>query len=196
MKAGLATALLRRLNTRNPTGASNSRGRIHIFVAALAAAALPVTASSAHAESASFHQLRCLAQNVYFEARGEMLLGQFGVAHVVMNRVRDDEFPATICDVVKSGEAARLYACQFSWWCDGRSDRPIDLAAWKRSYEVAIQVYFGRSADPTRGALWYHADYVRPEWRRRFVLGPQIGRHLFYWRIAQLPSLQREGTWE
>lgn len=193
MKASPATALFRRLLSSNPAAVSKSRGRTHLFVVVFAAATLPVTAPSAHAEPASFHQLRCLAQNVYFEARGEMLLGQLGVAHVVMNRVKDDEFPATICDVVKAGGEARRNACQFSWWCDGRSDRPTDLAAWKRSFEVAIQVYFGRRADPTRGALWYHADYVRPEWRRSYVLGARIGRHLFYWRIAQ-PSWLLEGT--
>ncbi len=188
MNAGQTTCLFRRLNSNNVMHKLSRWGaaRIRICAAALAVLTLPAMAQSAHAGSASFRQVRCLAQNVYFEARGESLLGQIGVAHVVMNRVEDHGFPATICDVVKEGGEARRGACQFSWWCDGRSDRPTDLAAWKQSFEVALQTYLGRTADPTRGALWYHADYVRPAWRRMHLLGPRIGRHLFYWRKGQL----------
>ncbi len=170
------------MQTRGRRGAA----RITIFLAALVVLSLPVTAQAGHTGSASFRQVRCLAQNVYFEARGESLLGQLGVAHVVMNRVEDRGFPATVCEVVKEGGEARLGACQFSWWCDGRSDRPTDLAAWKQSIEVALHTYLGRTTDPTQGALWYHADYVRPAWRRMYVLGPRIGRHLFYWRSGRL----------
>jgi spore germination cell wall hydrolase CwlJ-like protein len=154
--------------------------------AALALLTPAVMTQGAHG-SESFRQVRCLAQNIYFEARGESALGQLGVAHVVMNRVLDREFPATICDVVTEGGTARRGACQFSWWCDGQSDRPTDLAAWKRSFKVALQTYFGKTTDPTQGALWYHADYVQPAWRRNHVLGPRIGRHLFYWRSGPLP---------
>lgn len=159
-----------------------------VIAAALALLTLLLMAQTAHAGSGSFRQVRCLAQNVYFEARGESLLGQLGVAHVVMNRVEDRSFPATICDVVKEGGNLRRGACQFSWWCDGQSDRPTDLAAWKQSFEVALETYFGRTADPTQGALWYHADYVQPAWRRLYVLGPRIGRHLFYLRGERLRS--------
>lgn len=157
-------------------------GRLLIFVAALAVLTPPALAEPNRAEFPSFRQVRCLAQNIYFEARGESLRGQLGVAHVVMNRVEDHRFPSTICDVIREGGETRLGACQFSWWCDGQSDRPTDLAAWKRSFEVALQIFFGRTADPTLGALWYHADYVRPAWGRTYVLGPRIGRHLFYRR--------------
>ena len=164
------------------------RGAAHVrlIAAALAVLCIPLLAQTAHAGSGSFRQVRCLAQNVYFEARGESFLGQLGVAHVVMNRVEDHSFPATICDVVKEGGELRRGGCQFSWWCDGQSDRPTDLAAWKQSFEVALQTYFGRTSDPTHGALWYHADYVRPAWRRLYVLGPRIGRHLFYLRSERL----------
>lgn len=188
MKSGQTTCPFRRLNLNNVTRTRSRRGaaRLAIVASALVALSLPVTAQAGHTGSASFRQVRCLAQNVYFEARGESLLGQLGVAHVVMNRVEDRGFPATICDVVKEGGETRLGLCQFSWWCDGLSDRPTDLAAWKQSIEVALQTYLGRTADPTQGALWYHADYVQPAWRRMYVLGPRIGRHLFYWRTGQL----------
>lgn len=187
MKAGRTTCLFRRLNSNNVTQRISCRGaaQVRILAAALAVLTLAVMAQAAYAGSPSFRQIRCLAQNVYFEARGESLLGQRGVAHVVMNRADDHGFPATICDVTKEGGEARRDACQFSWWCDGRSDRPTDLTAWKQSFEVALQTYFGRTVDPTQGALWYHADYVRPAWRRNYVLGPRIGRHLFYWRSRQ-----------
>ncbi len=188
MNEAQTTCLFRRLIFSNlmRTRSRQDAARISIFLAALVMLSLPLTAQAGHTGSASFRQVRCLAQNVYFEARGESLLGQLGVAHVVMNRVEDRGFPATVCDVVKEGGEARLGRCQFSWWCDGISDRPTDLAAWKLSIEVALQTYLGRTADPTRGALWYHADYVQPAWRRMYVLGPRIGRHLFYWRTGRL----------
>lgn len=185
------TRLIRRPNSRRATQTMGRRAmgrriavRAWMFAATVAVLTLPVVAQATHVGSASFRQVRCLAQNIYFEARGESLLGQLGVAHVVMNRVDDREFPATICDVVKEGGPARRGACQFSWWCDGESDRPTDLVAWKQSFKVALQTYFGQTIDPTRGALWYHADYVQPAWRHNYVLGPRIGRHLFYWRGA------------
>ncbi len=127
-----------------------------------------------------FEEIHCLALNIYFEARGEEMKGQHAVAHVVMNRVKDARFPQTVCDVVRQGGAATLHRCQFSWWCDGLSDRPRNLALWKVTQAIARSVYWGYSSDPTRGALWYHADYVMPHWGRVFKRGPKIGRHIFY----------------
>ena len=125
-------------------------------------------------------ELACLALNIYFEARGEPDEGKIAVSHVVMNRVASERFPNTICEVVRQGGEVRRYRCQFSWWCDGRSDKPRSRADWALSNEIALKVYWGRSADPTDGALWYHADYVSPSWRTAFAEGPTIGRHIFY----------------
>jgi len=122
--------------------------------------------------------LDCLALNIYHEARGEPRDGQLAVAMVVMNRVNDPRFPNSVCDVVKQGGEAR--GCQFSWWCDGRSDRPTDRLAWAESRRVAEAVLAGNLEDPTGGALWYHADRVRPAWRMAIVKGPKIGSHVFY----------------
>ena len=124
--------------------------------------------------------LNCMALNIYFEARSEPLDGQLAVAHVVLNRAADKRFPSKICEVIKQGGAKRRYKCQFSWWCDGRSDRPRDLQAWKESQVLARLVFWGYSVDPTDGALWYHADYVKPVWRHKLTRGPMIGRHQFY----------------
>ena len=124
--------------------------------------------------------LNCLALNIYFEARSAPLDGKLAVGHVVLNRAADKRFPNKICEVIKQGGEKRLNKCQFSWWCDGRSDRPRDLQAWKESRVLARLVFWGYSVDPTNGALWYHADYVRPIWRHKLDRGPLIGRHQFY----------------
>jgi spore germination cell wall hydrolase CwlJ-like protein len=124
--------------------------------------------------------IKCLAQNIYFEARSEPLDGKLAVGHVVLNRVADSRYPASICEVVRQGGEEPLNKCQFSWWCDGRSDRPKNLDAWKQSMVLARVIFWGYSEDPTGGALWYHAKYVRPYWRRKLPIGPVIGTHIFY----------------
>ena len=133
-------------------------------------------------------EIECLALNIYFEARGEVDSGKHAVAHVVMNRVADPGFPATVCSVIRQGKETVLNACQFSWWCDGRSDIPRNRRAWTESVEIAEYVYEARAADGsgateddmTGGALWYHADHVSPTWSLTFALGPKIGNHIFY----------------
>jgi spore germination cell wall hydrolase CwlJ-like protein len=131
------------------------------------------------------NELFCLALNIYFEARGEGEQGQLAVGHVVMNRVADRHYPSTVCNVVQQGGEERRYRCQFSWWCDGKPDRPLNQKAWLKSLELAITVYFGHSEDPTDGALWYHADYVNPYWSNTLVLGNKIGQHIFYLKKKQ-----------
>ena len=121
-----------------------------------------------------------MALNIYFEARSEPETGQLAVGHVVMNRVASTRFPGTVCGVIQQGGELRRYRCQFSWWCDGRSDIPGNKRLWEKSAELALKVYWGRTVDPTEGALWYHADYVKPTWRKAFERGPKIGRHIFY----------------
>ena len=95
-------------------------------------------------------------------------------------RVASGRFPNSICKVVRQGGEVRRYRCQFSWWCDGRSDQPRDRRAWRDSILMAHLVYTGSTEDPTSGALWYHATSVRPPWHKSFLRGPQIGRHVFY----------------
>ncbi len=125
-------------------------------------------------------EITCLAQNIYFEARSEPVAGMLAVGHVVLNRVESKRFPNTVCKVIRQGGEQRRHRCQFSWWCDGRSDQPHNKVAWEASRLMAWFIYNGKTTDPTDGALWYHADYVDPYWREAFVEGPQIGRHIFY----------------
>lgn len=125
-------------------------------------------------------ELHCLALNIYWEARSESRTGQIGVAMVTLNRVADPFFPKTICEVVRQGGPTPKHQCQFSWYCDGKSDLPQHAAAWRRAQEVAYAVLFGGPRDPTRGALFYHADYVRPVWSRSMTKTIRIGRHIYY----------------
>jgi spore germination cell wall hydrolase CwlJ-like protein len=125
-------------------------------------------------------EITCLAQNIYFEARSEPVDGMLAVGHVVLNRLASDRFPDTVCKVIRQGGYQKRHRCQFSWWCDGRSDEPVNKVAWDAARLIAWFVYNGQTVDPTGGALWYHADYVSPYWREAFVAGPQIGRHIFY----------------
>ena len=97
-----------------------------------------------------------------------------------MNRVMDRRFPGTVCGVIMQGGDKPKRGCQFSWWCDGRDDRPAHQPSWVDSHQIAAMIFAGASKDPTGGALWYHADYVSPAWRRALVPGPKIGQHHFY----------------
>ena len=134
-------------------------------------------------------QIECVALNIYFEARNEPEAGRRAVAHVVLNRRWDARWPNTPCAVIAQGwpEDGRL--CQFSWYCDGLSDTPRSEAPWRDALTLAREAYWGRSADPTGGAYWYHADYVAPPWRKRLHRGPKIGRHIFYWDRGAKQSL-------
>lgn len=154
----------------------------------IAGLALTITISSfsAHASEAidvqkmSWESLRCLALNIYHEARGEPLEGKIAVGHVVLNRAASRRFPGQICAVIKQGGENRRYRCQFSWWCDGRSDRPRNVTAWRESLLVALLIRRGATDDPTKGALWYHADTVEPYWAKIFKPNTKIGKHIFY----------------
>lgn len=112
----------------------------------------------------------CLALNVHFEARGEPLAGQRAVAHVTLNRARQQK--KRICDVVFEPD-------QFSWTINDPKVR--DEKAWKRSLAVARRAFYsGKSADPTGGATFYHAHYVRPSWAKQMRVVAEIGGHVFY----------------
>lgn len=119
---------------------------------------------------------RCLALTLYFEARGEGRAGMVAVGWTVLNRVRSTAFPGTPCGVVRQG--GERPPCQFSWWCDGRSDRPRDRRSWQRAQLIAAELLQSPPRDPTRGALYYHSMRLAAPWRR--VPTARIGRHVFY----------------
>ncbi|MBB5751952.1 cell wall hydrolase [Prosthecomicrobium pneumaticum] len=124
---------------------------------------------------------RCLAEAIYFEARSEPIKGQLAVAQVVINRLKNPAYPATICGVVYQNRTMRN-ACQFSFACDGIKDRVTDRRAWSTAQTLARRVLFENnwwSAD-VGSATHYHATYVRPRWARTMKKMQKIGRHVFY----------------
>jgi len=125
-------------------------------------------------------ELRCLALNIYFEARSEPRIGMLAVAAVTLNRVSDPMFPDSVCEVVWQNADAGHNRCQFSWACDGRSDEPENARAWRAASNLARMMLAYELADPTAGALWYHADYVEPKWARAKTVVARIGRHIYY----------------
>jgi len=120
----------------------------------------------------------CLALSIYWEARGEQRAGMYAVGWVVLNRVASREFPATLCDVVRQG--GERPPCQFSWWCDGKSDRPRDRASWTTAQLIAATLLSKPPPDPTQGALFFHSVDVRAPWRKTRTKTAEIGRHVFY----------------
>ncbi len=167
--------------------------RSALWMGLFAFAACLVTASPSAALTGVRDEIQCLALNIYFEARGEPDAGRLAVGHVVMNRVSDGRYPGKVCAVVRQGGEKVRNRCQFSWWCDGRSDRPRDRRAWKQSKAIATRIYWGLSEDMTEGALWYHAVYVRPAWRKILVPARTIGRHIFYRDAVSVQAAARTG---
>ena len=124
---------------------------------------------------------RCLAEAVYFEARGEPVEGQAAVAEVVLNRVAEPRYPDDVCAVVAQG-TGRRFACQFSYTCDGIPDRIRDPGAWEVARRVARAVLDGAPRHLDAGTTHYHADYVDPYWARVYPREAVFGRHIFYRR--------------
>jgi len=126
--------------------------------------------------------LQCLAENVYFEARGEPLKGQYAVAEVTLNRTRARHFPRTVCAVVHETRwdpNRRRFVADFSWTELGPLS-PGDGPAWKQAMTIATAVYDDAHPSVVPGALYYHATSVRPEWSRSRRAVATIGNHIFY----------------
>jgi len=120
-------------------------------------------------------QIQCLAENAYFEARGQSVKGMVAVSNVVMNRTKDsDTFAETPCGVINQ---KRHGVCQFSWVCTRH--RINDTEIFAQTYRVAQNVYLENVSDLTYGATFYHANYVHPSWKS-FTRTTQIGQHIFY----------------
>lgn len=131
-------------------------------------------------------QWRCLAEALYFEARGETVKGQFAVAEVIMNRVKSGRFPSSLCAVINQG-TGRKYQCQFTYTCDGMAEVIAEPRAFARVGKIARYIMDGKVAPLTQGATHYHTTAVRPKWSRVYTRTAKIGVHLFYrhtWRTA------------
>lgn len=150
------------------------------------------------------HQQYCMALNIYREANNQSYNGMIAVGRVVMNRVQDSRWPSTPCDVIYEGpvreswktrknpslaESERVYhprrnRCQFSWYCDGKKDEPPNTEnniAWKIANTISYEILaFDKWNGLVEGANHYHADYVKPDWRKQMQLVGRIDDHIFY----------------
>ena len=134
----------------------------------------------------SEQEANCLALNIYYESRGSNLADKAGVADVVLNRKYDTRYPNTICEVVHQGiknadGSMKRNKCQFSWYCDGKSDNPQDQDRWNEAQMIASQLLeWGKYRGITEGATHYHATYVSPRWAKDLQQVGRLGAHIFY----------------
>ena len=161
-------------------------GKISLWIAAIVCAILLTPHILASDENGNRY---CLAQNIYFESANQPFAGRVAVANVVMNRANDVQFPTEICDVVYQAKLKENWKgnvvpirnqCQFSWYCDGKSDIPTDSTTWMESLYIAELVLSGQYPDITNGSLWYHADFVTPYWAPYLTKVVTIDNHIFY----------------
>ena len=130
-----------------------------------------------------------MSKNIYFEAGNQPVAGKIAVSHVVLNRMYSPSYPDNICDVIyqarwrtdwKGKEVPVRHMCQFSWFCDGKSDDPVDSDTWMFSLMVANSVLNGDFSDITEGSTHYHADSVHPYWADSLNKVVTIDNHIFY----------------
>jgi len=122
---------------------------------------------------------RCLSEALYFEARGESIVGQVAVAEVILNRVEAKAYPNSVCGVVRQGSGTRN-GCQFSFFCDGKAEVIGNRAAFEEVGKVAWVMLQGKPRILTGHATHYHATSVLPRWAKKFVQTARIGDHIFY----------------
>tara|TARA_B100001564_G_C20409093_1_gene564816 strand:+ start:146 stop:685 length:540 start_codon:yes stop_codon:yes gene_type:complete len=160
--------------------------------------------SSSNAEPYIDRSAECLALNMYYEARNQGTAGVLAVTAVVFNRVNDKRFPNTICGVIEQGPTRESWKtkktldkndavfypiknrCQFSWYCDGKSDVPKNTKTFLKFFDYAKSWLSNTLPflDITDGALFYHADYVTPGWAKTKQKTVEIQDHIFYrWEI-------------
>jgi len=129
----------------------------------------------------------CLASNIYWEARNQPIIGKLAVANVTLNRVNSKKYPNSICGVVTqtrfypSGQID-LHSCQFSWYCDGLKDEPLqnEELTYRESFDMAVKFLQSPPMDVTEGALYYHNHKVNPSWTKSLDRVVTIEDHIFY----------------
>ena len=144
--------------------------------------------------SIDVEESQCLALNIFFEAAVESTAGKLAVAHVTLNRVKSNNYPNSICEVVKEGihysnGLPKRNRCQFSWYCDGKGDIPKQGRLWNESLDLAQYVVERKDdlRDITDGATHYHATYIdAPRWTARKKVTTSIDQHIFYRRNLRL----------
>lgn len=145
-----------------------------------------LTASTLNALACSIdNQIHALALNMYHEARGEGNDAMQLVGEVTLNRVKNPHFPNTVCGVVyqarrnEKGEIVKN-KCQFSWYCDGRSDAPKNNKLWSLSKSIATALLTDSIELLGTEATHYHATRVKPHWAKHYENLGVYGKHVFY----------------
>lgn len=155
----------------------------------IAAPMAAMKAAPSPAEVAAMKMLderRCLAEAMYYEARGEGYSGQKAIAEVVFQRMHSGLYPSSICGVVYEG-AHRRHGCQFSFACNGAMNERKSPVAWQRARQLAARIMTGAEplGDLTGHALLFHAVDVQPGWADVLTPTVQIGNHVFYRNIPR-----------
>ncbi|MHC8294508.1 cell wall hydrolase [Pseudomonas sp. LB3P58] len=122
--------------------------------------------------------ITCLARSIYWESKGKSPADMEAVASVVMNRLGHEGFPDTVCAVVKQGSETKN--CQFSWWCDGRSDQVQEETQYAIAKEIARKALNKQLNDRTHGAMYFHDRKVKPAWARKYIKTTETSMFLFY----------------
>ena len=130
-------------------------------------------------------QMSCLAEALYFEARGEPFTGQLAVGEVILNRVEDSRYPSSICKVINQG-TGRRFACQFTYTCDGKLETVHERKAYEMALKLAKILITTHDRKLTKGSTHYHSNYVNPKWSKKFERVAQFGRHIFYKQPMQV----------
>ena len=146
-----------------------------------------------HHTEVNLEEAQCLAENIYFEARGESEHGQLAVANVTLNRVRHPDYPDTVCDVVRQKTRTKRngnYVCAFSWYCENRrirftnKDGSINhktVEQFKAASVIALTALYNPPGDNTKGAISFHNPHASsPGWAQTMRRTVRIGNHDFY----------------
>lgn len=120
----------------------------------------------------------CLSRTLYWEAKGGGKADMEAVANVVLNRMGHGGFPDTVCGVVKQGQAQKH--CQFSWWCDGRSDQVEEKNRYDVAKEIARRALNQQLRDRTRGAMYFHDRHASPGWAKEYIRTAETDEFVFY----------------
>lgn len=122
--------------------------------------------------------ITCLSRTIYWEAKGGASEEMEAVASVVLNRLGHEGFPDTVCEVVKQG--SEKSPCQFSWWCDGRSDQVEEESRYTIAKDIARKALNQELPDSTNGALFFHDHSASADWSKTYIKTKQIGEFVFY----------------
>mgnify|MGYP003632452514 FL=1 len=157
-----------------------------LLVALLIGLVVPIPAAAGGGLSAGDDKGRiCLAEAMYYEARDQGWRGMLAVGVVIQNRVDNARYPMDICGVVRQGRYRNgnpvRHKCQFSYYCDGKPERPAEKEAWTTAQDLATLLTTTEvDVEGIEDATHYHAVWVQPSWSKKLVLRGQIGGHIFY----------------